>query len=68
VSRALILAGFAIAALVAAHIVVFGLVVRHLALPVAAAAGLVALVIAKHLGLLAPLAGWLRRRRSTPRS
>jgi hypothetical protein len=67
-SGKLVLAGAAALVLLTAHLIVVGLAVRHLALPVAAAAGLALLAIAKHLGLLAPLLAWLRRRRPTPRS
>jgi hypothetical protein len=58
----LVLAGAAVVALLAAHLLMFGFAVRHLALPAAAVAGLAALTIGKHLGLLAPLAARLRRR------
>ena len=61
-SRGLVLAGVAVVALLAAHLLVFGFAVRHLALPIGVAGALAALAIAKHLGLLAPLAAWLQRR------
>lgn len=63
----LVLAGAAVAVLLAAHVLVFGFAIGRLALPVAAAIGLAVLAIAKHLGLLASLAAWARRR-LTPRS
>jgi hypothetical protein len=69
-SRSLVLAA-AVVTLLAAHLLVFGFAVRGLALPAGLAGALAALAIAKHLGLLAPLAAWLRRwpvRRPTPRS
>lgn len=49
--------------LVAAHLVVLGFGARRFGLPDAALAALVAFVVVKHLGLLAPLGVWLRRRR-----
>jgi hypothetical protein len=71
VSGRLILAGAAVVALAVAHMIVLGFAAKLLALPVAAAAGLGALAVAKHLGLLAPLVAWMRRqagRGPTPRS
>jgi hypothetical protein len=66
-SGKLILAGLEVVLLLAAHVLVFGLAVRHLALPIAAVAALAVVALAKHMGLLASLVAWLRRR-STPRS
>lgn len=48
-------------ALVAAHLAAFGLLRSRLTLPVATAAGVAALAIAAHLGVLGPLGAWLRR-------
>lgn len=67
-NRTLILASAGVAVLLAAHLIVFGFAASHLALPTVAVAGLVALAVAKHLGLLAPLVAWLGRRKPTPRS
>ena len=59
----LVLAGAAVLVLLGAHLLVLGLAAKLLALPAALAVGLAALAIVKHLGLLAPLAAWLRCRR-----
>jgi hypothetical protein len=66
-SGKLILAVLAAALLLAAHALLFGLAVRHLALPVAAVAALAVVALAKHMGLLGAFVAWLRRR-PTPRS
>jgi hypothetical protein len=47
---------------IAAHGGVLYYIGSHMALPATVIAGIIVLVIVKHLGLLAPLVGWVRKR------
>jgi len=71
VNGRMVLAVAAVVAFLGAHLLVIGVAAKLVALPVGLAGGLAALAVAKHLGLLAPMAAWLRRRvrrASIPRS
>jgi hypothetical protein len=51
-----------VVALIAAHGSVLYYIGSHAALSATVIAGIVVLLIVKHLGLLAPLVGWVRKR------
>ena len=51
----------AVVAIIAVHGIVLQYVASHLRLSTAAIAGVVIVVMVKHLGLLGPLYAWLRR-------
>ena len=62
-AHARILAPIAVVGLIAAHLLAFGFVTRHFALPLAAFVAVLALALITHLGVFASLAAWLRGRR-----
>ncbi|HXQ13032.1 MAG TPA: hypothetical protein VN814_00255 [Caulobacteraceae bacterium] len=64
---AAILVAIGLVALAAVHVFLFGFAMARLALPAVLVAAAAVLVLAAHLGLLASLAAWLRRRVHTAR-
>ena len=61
-AHARILAPIAAVGLIGAHLLVFGFVTWRFALTVAAVGALIAIALSLHLGLLASLTAWFRRR------
>jgi hypothetical protein len=59
---AAILLAIGLVVLAVVHAVLFGFVAARLALPVALGVAAVGLMLAIHLGLLTPIAAWVRRR------